>query len=328
LATPKVRIFPRPTEVLHVLLGRQRRAVVFVVTRFLPLPLPLRLRLPLPFPIAFPLLIPLPIPLLLMSAQRGLGDCDRESRVGSCRFSEISSTNKTSITPQISRVGLNLLHAACLNPLHAALGSSTRQPPMRRTAGHSGAPRPAPTIPRPWPFWEGEAPACSARLAPGSASVPPRCPQFPVARRERRPARYVFRQARIRLAACCVPVARRGHRPAREGLVFETPRPDVQFMLVDRSTCSLPWDALFCTARCHRGLPCSGCAVWNAFPQKRSRRCMNNARAASRVRRRPRQFRDELGQTRLLHGILLTRTACISTATKTIPLLRLVLLFR
>jgi hypothetical protein len=33
----------------------------------------------------------------------------------------------------------------------------------------------------------------------------------------------------------------------------------------------------------------------------------DTARAASRVRRRPRLFRKELGQTRPLHDILLTR---------------------
>jgi len=54
---------------------------------------------------------------------------------------------------------------------------------------------------------------------------------------------------------------------------------------------------------------------------------MNNARAASMARCRPRQFRDELGQTQLLHGTLLTRTACIPTATTTIALLRLFLRF-
>jgi hypothetical protein len=49
---------------------------------------------------------------------------------------------------------------------------------------------------------------------------------------------------RHRLAAHRRFVARRGHRPAREGLVFEPPRPDVQFLLVDRSSRSLSCDTL------------------------------------------------------------------------------------
>jgi hypothetical protein len=91
-------------------------------------------------------------------------------------------------------------------------------------------------------------------------------------RQKRRPARCASHQARLRLrlaarsspglryrlAAHGLPVARRGRRPARECLVFEPPRPDVQFLLVDRSSRSMSCNALRCTARRHRGLPCTG----------------------------------------------------------------------
>jgi hypothetical protein len=173
------------------------------------------------------------------------------------------------------------LHAACLNPLYAALSSSIRRPSTWRVAGYSRAPRPAPTIPRPWPFGKGRRQPARPVSRRARLQFRHAARNFPVARRKRRPARCVLRQARIRLAACCVPVARRGHQSAREGLVFETPRPDVRFLLVDRSSRSPSWDALHCTARRHRGLPCSCCEVWGAFPQKRPRRCMNNARAAA-----------------------------------------------
>jgi hypothetical protein len=44
----------------------------------------------------------------------------------------------------------NLLRAAFLNPLRTALGSPIRRPSPRQTACHSRAPRPDPTILRPW----------------------------------------------------------------------------------------------------------------------------------------------------------------------------------
>jgi hypothetical protein len=150
------------------------------------------------------------------------------------------------------------LHAACLNLLHAALCSSIRRPSTRRTAGHSRAPRPAPTTPRPWPFGKGRRQPARPVSRRARLQFRHAARSLPAARRERRSAWCVLRQARIRLAACCVLVARREHRAAREGLVFETPRPDVRFLLVDRSSHLPSWDALHCTARRHRGLPCSG----------------------------------------------------------------------
>jgi hypothetical protein len=96
-----------------------------------------------------------------------------------------------------------------------------------------------------------------------------------------------------------------------------------QLCRCDRRSRPLSCDALRCDARRHRGLPCTGCADRTFFPQKRPRHFINTARAVSRARRRPRQFRKELGQTRLLHDTLLTRTACIPTATKAVDLLRL-----
>jgi hypothetical protein len=62
--------------------------------------------------------------------------------------------------------------------------------------------------------------------------------------------------------------------------------------------------------------------LWSFLP-KWPWRYIDTTRVASRVRRRPRQFRDELGQTRLLHKTLLTRTTSFPTATTAVALLRL-----
>jgi hypothetical protein len=66
-------------------------------------------------------------------------------------------------------------------------------------------------------------------------------------------------------------------------------------------------DALRHTARRHRGRLCTRFKNRGALPPKRPLNFLDTARAASRVHRRPRRFRDEHGQARPTSNILLIR---------------------